>query len=101
MRKNGIYIHQAPFFGNTTPEQFEKIYREHPEWCEDYELIGKLKRRLWATFTFIRLKHESNNKASMRSATNLNVKNLPAKSNLKKGKENSIQLLQYVLGKWK
>jgi hypothetical protein len=33
---------------------------------------------------FIRLKHESSNKASIRSASNLNVKNLPSKSTLKK-----------------
>ena len=36
---------------------------------------------------FIRLKHEPSNKTSMRSAANLNVKNLPAKSTLKKEKK--------------
>lgn len=37
VEQNGIYIHQPPFFGNTTEEQFEKIYREHPEWCTEYK----------------------------------------------------------------
>lgn len=36
---------------------------------------------------FIKLKHEPSNKSSIRSAANLNVKNLPAKSTLKKEKK--------------
>lgn len=84
IEENGIYIHQPPFFGNTTPEQFEKIYREHPEWCEDYEFEGIENRMTMGDIYFIRLKHESSNKASIRSASNLNVKNLPSKSTLKK-----------------
>lgn len=85
--KNGFYIHQPPFFGNTTEEQFEKIYREHPEWCTEYKFENIEKPMTMGCIYMFRLKHESNNKMSMRSATNLNVKNLPAKSTLKKEKK--------------
>lgn len=83
----GIYIHQPPFFGNTSKEQFKKIFKEHPEWCTEYVFEGIEKPMTMGDIYFIRLKHESSNKMSIRSATNLNVKNLPAKSTLKKEKK--------------
>jgi hypothetical protein len=87
VEENGIYIHQPPFFGNTSKEQFKKIFREHPEWCTEYVFKGIEKPMTMGDLYFIRLKHESSNKMSIRSATNLNVKNLPAKSTLKKEKK--------------
>lgn len=84
---NGIYIHQPPFFGNTTEEQFLKIYREHPEWCEEYKFDGIEKPMTMGDIYMFRLKHEPSNKSSIRSANNLNVKNLPAKGLLKKEKK--------------
>lgn len=45
------------------------------------------------------VKHESSNKMSMRSATNLNVKNLPAKSTLKKEKKILYSTTPIRLGK--
>lgn len=87
VEENGIYIHQTPFFGNTTKDQFKKIFKEHPEWCSEYKFVGIEKPMTMGDIYFIRLKHESSNKMSMRSATNLNVKNLPAKSTLKKEKK--------------
>jgi hypothetical protein len=87
VEKDVIFIHQPPFFGNTTEEQFKQIFRDHPEWCTEYEFVGIEKPMTMGDIYFMRLKHESSNKASMRSAANLNVKNLPAKSTLKKEKK--------------
>jgi len=47
---------------------------------------------------FIRLKHEPSNKSSMRSASNLNVKNLPSKSTLKKEKKTLVSSNPLRLG---
>ena len=86
VEENGIMIHQPPFFGNTTEEQFKEIFKEHPEWCTEYDFEGIERPMTMGDVYFIRLKHEPSNKSSMRSAANLNVKNLPAKSTLKKEK---------------
>jgi DNA-directed RNA polymerase beta subunit len=87
LEREGIYIHQPPFFGNTGEEQFMKIFKEHPEWCTEYKFEGIEKPMTMGDIYFIRLKHQASNKSSMRSAGNLNVKNLPAKSALKKEKK--------------
>lgn len=84
---NGIFIHQTPFFGNITMEDFERIFSEFPEWCEKYKFKNIEKPLVMGDMYFVRLKHEGSNKSSMRSANNLNVKNLPAKSTLKKEKK--------------
>lgn len=83
----GIFIHQPPFFGNTTMEEFENIYRKHPEWCEKYKFVGVEKPMVMGDLYFIRLKHQPSNKTVLRSAANLNVKNLPAKSSLRQEKK--------------
>jgi len=87
IEQDGIYIHQPPFFGNTTEEQFRNIFINHPEWCSDYKFVGIEKPMTMGQIYFIRLKHEPSNKTSIRSAANLNVKSLPAKSTLKKEKK--------------
>lgn len=83
----GIFIHQFPFFGNIEMKDFERIMKEHPEWCEKYKFKNIEKPLVLGEMYFVRLKHEGSNKSSMRSANNLNVKNLPAKSMLKKEKK--------------
>ena len=83
----GIPIHQSPFFDNTSFEQFRQIMIDHPEWCTKYKFKGIEKELVAGDLYFIRLKHEPQNKSSMRSATNLNTKNLPAKSTLKRERE--------------
>jgi len=87
IEKNGIYIHQPPFFGNTTMEQFEEIYKKHPSWCEKYKFVGIERPLAMGELYFIKLKHSPANKSSFRSATNLNTKDLPSKSTLKKNKK--------------
>ena len=51
----GIYIHQPPFFGNTSKEQFKKIFKEHPEWCTEYVFEGIEKPMTMGDIYFIRL----------------------------------------------
>jgi len=87
IERDGIFIHQPPFFENTNEEQFMKIFKEHPEWCTEYRFENIEKPMTMGDIYFIRLKHQASNKSSMRSAGNLNVKNLPAKSALKKEKK--------------
>ena len=87
VEEKGIFIHQPPFFGNTTEEQFKKIYKEHPEWCSEYKFEGIEKPMTMGDIYMFRLKHQSSNKMSLRSANSLNVKNLPAKSTMRKQKK--------------
>jgi DNA-directed RNA polymerase beta subunit len=84
---DGIYMHQSPFFGNTSMEQFEKIFKEKPYLTEKYEFEGIEKPMVIGDMYFIRLKHESSNKASARSTALNNIKYLPSKSTLKKEKK--------------
>jgi DNA-directed RNA polymerase beta subunit len=85
--QNGLYTHQTPFFGNTTMEQFEKIFREMSDLVEKYKFKGIEKPMVMGDIYFIRLKHESSNKSSARSTALNNIKNLPSKSTLKKEKK--------------
>jgi len=85
--ENGIYIHQAPFFGNTTMEQFEEIFKKMPELVEKYKFKNIERPMVMGDLYFIRLKHESSNKASARSTALNNIKYLPSKSTLKKEKK--------------
>jgi DNA-directed RNA polymerase beta subunit len=85
--ENGIYIHQAPFFGNTTIEDFERIFKEMPHLVERYKFENIEKPMVMGDLYFIRLKHESSNKASARSTALNNIKYLPSKSTLKKEKK--------------
>lgn len=100
VEEGGIYIHQPPFFGNTSMEQFKEIFRKHPEWCKNYKFEGIEKPMTMGDVYFIRLKHEPSNKTSIRSATNLNVKNLPSKSTLKKEKKILYSSTPIRLGKY-
>lgn len=84
VEKNGIFVHQPPFFKNTSFDTFKQIYQEHPEWCKRYKCNGIEKPLVIGDIYFIRLKHESSNKASFVSAASTNTKNQPAKTNSKK-----------------
>jgi len=85
--ERGIYTHQTPFFGNTTMEQFEEIFKQKPYLVEKLKFKGIEKPMVMGDIYFIRLKHESSNKASARSTALNNIKNLPSKSTLKKEKK--------------
>ena len=85
--ENGIYVHEPPFVGNTSFDQFVGIYEKHPEWLKPYKCEGIEKPLVIGDEYFIRLKHESSNKLSIRAKGMLNIKNLPSKSALKKEKK--------------
>ena len=85
--ENGIYVHEPPFVGNTSFDQFVGIYEKHPEWLKPYKCEGIEKPLIIGDEYFIRLKHESSNKLSIRAKGMLNIKNLPSKSALKKEKK--------------
>lgn len=55
IEKNGIYIHEPPFFGNTSEDMFKKIFIEHPEWCTEYKFEGIEKPMTMGNVYFIRL----------------------------------------------
>ena len=55
VEQDGIFIHQPPFFGNTTEEQFKQIFRDHPEWCTEYEFVGIEKPMTMGDIYFMRL----------------------------------------------
>jgi DNA-directed RNA polymerase beta subunit len=87
MINNGVYIHQAPFTGNTSMKDFEKIYKQKPHLVKKYKFNNIEKPMVMGDLYFIRLKHESSNKASARSTALNNIKYLPSKSTLKKEKK--------------
>jgi DNA-directed RNA polymerase subunit beta len=97
--KDGIYIHQPPFFGNTPMEVFEKLFKEMPDLVQKYKFVGIEKPMVMGDMYFIRLKHESSNKASARATALNNIKNLPSKSTLKKEKKILLSQTPIRLGK--
>ena len=84
IEENGIYIHQRPFFGNITARDFLRINKEHPERCTKYKCTNLEKPITVGEVYFMRLKHESSNKSSIRSTDSINQKGLPLKSNVVK-----------------
>jgi len=76
--ENGIPVHQPPFYNNNGINELAKLYKKYNIdyiKCKDIEqplIMGEL--------YFIRLKHEAENKASVRSMGSNNQKNIPTKS---------------------
>jgi len=98
VERDGIFIHQPPFFENTSMEDFIKIFKDHPEWCTPYKFVGIENPLVMGDIYFVRLKHESGNKMSLRNASNLNTKGLPSKSTLKKEKKTLVSSTPIKLG---
>jgi len=82
--EDGIYIHEPPFVGNTKMEDLVELFKDHPEWVTKYKCENIEKPLIIGDEYFIRLKHESSNKLSIRSKGMLNIKNMPSKSTLRK-----------------
>ena len=53
--ENGIYVHEPPFVGNTSFDQFVGIYEKHPEWLKPYKCEGIEKPLVIGDEYFIRL----------------------------------------------
>jgi DNA-directed RNA polymerase beta subunit len=96
---NGIYIHQSPYMGNTTMDEFTEIYEKYPHLVEKSRFINIEKPMIMADMYFIRLKHETANKTSIRATGLNNIKNLPSKSTLKKQKKILVSQTPIRLGR--
>lgn len=95
---DGIYVHQTPFFKNATMDDFKKLFIEMPELCSDYKFKNIEHPLVMGEMYFIRLKHESGNKSSVRSTSMTNVRDLPAKNTLKKDHRTIVSSTPIRLG---
>ena len=77
--KDGLYIHQPPFFGNIKFLDLVEIYKKY-DWIEAYKFDGIERRLLMGKLFFMKLKHHPKTKFSARSTSYLNIKNIPSKS---------------------
>lgn len=97
--ENGIYIHQSPYMGNTDMDDFVEIYKKFPHLVEKYKFKNIEKSMVMGDMYFIRLKHETANKTSIRATGLNNIKNLPSKSTLKKQKKILVSQTPIRLGR--
>ena len=87
---NGIYIHQPPFWDNTSEDKFKEIYKNHPEWVKRYKCTcdngnTKIEKPLViGQLYFIRLHHQSSGHASVYNDNAMSNKNIPTKTDMKK-----------------
>jgi len=99
IKEKGMYIHQTPFFGNTSLEEFAEIFEKFPQLVEKYNFKNTEKKMVLGDLYFIRLKHDASNKTSVRSTGLNNIKDLPSKSTLKKQKKILVSQTPIRLGK--
>jgi DNA-directed RNA polymerase beta subunit len=96
--ENGIYIHQSPYMENADMDDFVEIYKKFPHLVEKYKFKNIEKLMVMGDMYFIRLKHETANKTSIRATGLNNIKNLPSKSTLKKQKKILVSQTPLRLG---
>jgi DNA-directed RNA polymerase beta subunit len=96
--ENGIYIHQSPYMENADMDDFVEIYKKFPHLVEKYKFKNIEKSMVMGDMYFIRLKHETANKTSIRATGLNNIKNLPSKSTLKKQKKILVSQTPLRLG---
>lgn len=88
--KNGIYIHQPPFWNNVNIDELKAIYEKY-DWIEKYKCFkdGKEMREplIIAPVYFMKLKHQPKTKFSARSTSYLNNKGVPSKNMMYKRKQ--------------
>ena len=80
--KNGIYIHQPPFWDNLNFEGMKKLYKKYGYKPYKVFIEGKKVENglIIADEYMIKLKHEPSSKMSVRSTSFINMKNSPSKS---------------------
>lgn len=52
--RDGIYIHEPPFVGNTSIEDLVEIFKDHPEWTEKYNFVNMERPEIMGEEYFIR-----------------------------------------------
>lgn len=77
--ENGLFIHQPPFFDNITPNALSEAYETFGIQKTKFE--GIFDKLIFGDLYFIQLKHEAASKFSARSAGQVNLLNIPFKSN--------------------
>lgn len=81
--EKGLYIRQSPFFGNITVDDFSKLYDYFGYHPYSFTVQGKPieEKLIMAKEYMIRLKHDPKSKFSARASGDLNINNIPSKSN--------------------
>jgi DNA-directed RNA polymerase beta subunit len=83
---------------NADMDDFVEIYKKFPHLVEKYKFKNIEKLMVMGDMYFIRLKHETANKTSIRATGLNNIKNLPSKSTLKKQKKILVSQTPLRLG---
>lgn len=79
VRRDGLRIHQPPFFGNANPEIMSKLYNHFD--IKKIKFRGIAEPQIMGDLYFVQLKHEPESKFSVRSAGQVSLLNVPFKSN--------------------
>ena len=79
VRRDGLVIHQPPFYENTGPDQMIAVYDHFG--VEKKKFEGIEQPLVFGSLYFIKLRHESIGKFSARSAGQVSLLNVPFKSN--------------------
>lgn len=81
--KNGLYIHQPPFFGNVSMDQMINAYKKFNIEKYNFTVNGKPIQTpmIAGNVYYMRLKHDARTKLSVRSSAEVSLNtNVPAKS---------------------
>lgn len=78
-----LHLHQPPFWGNVNFDRLSELYTKY-DWIKPYKVYinGKEveKPLIIASMYFLKLKHDSSSKYSVRNISYLNSKNIPSKN---------------------
>ncbi|BDH16506.1 MAG: hypothetical protein [Bacteriophage sp.] len=86
---NTVYIEQKPFFNNISFDALIEVYKTFPQ-IKKIKFEGIQKPLVFGKMYFIKLKHESVKKLSVRSTGMTNLLNIPYKTNEKQKKGNAL-----------
>jgi DNA-directed RNA polymerase beta subunit len=79
VRRDGLDIHQPPYFGNANPQIMTDLYNHFG--VEKIKFEGISEPLVFGSMYFMQLKHEAASKFSVRSAGQVSLLNVPFKSN--------------------
>lgn len=79
IKKDGLSIHQPPFFKNCSPDILLKLYKTFD--IKKTKFKGIHEELIFGTMYFIKLRHEPSSKFSARSAGQVSILDVPFKSN--------------------
>jgi DNA-directed RNA polymerase subunit beta len=97
--KDGIFLHQPPFWGNIEFDAFANLYEKY-DFCRPLKFKNIEQPLILGELYFIRLKHDPTSKMSARSSSHLNLKNIPSKSTKFREGQHLYQRTPIRLGKF-